>query len=147
MCIRDSPHSEYLLPARPLVLWHYTDMSDPRWVWGRRFIQLIQDPNRPDPQKIGFLNRRGWAAYALHGMLFVKRYDALEGATYPDYGCNTETFTNADMLEVETLGPLTRLPANGGAVEHTERWSLHKVALADFREEDLERALAAIGVM
>ncbi|HYO90997.1 MAG TPA: hypothetical protein VEQ40_05145, partial [Pyrinomonadaceae bacterium] len=22
---------EYLLPARPMVLWHYTDLSDPRW--------------------------------------------------------------------------------------------------------------------
>ena len=24
-------HTDYLLPARPLVLWHYTDMSDARW--------------------------------------------------------------------------------------------------------------------
>jgi hypothetical protein len=34
-----------------------------------------------------------------------------------------ELFTNADMLEVETLGPLTEL-APGSQVEHMERWSL-----------------------
>ncbi len=134
------PHSEWLLPARPLVLWHYTDLSDPRWTLGARFLQLRQDPSRATPQKIGFLNRQGWAAYALAGLLFVKRYAALENAAYPDYGCNTETFTNADMLEVETLGPLARIPA-GGAVEHLERWSLRRADLGDFSEAALTRAL------
>ncbi|MHC4890831.1 MAG: hypothetical protein ACYTEO_15355, partial [Planctomycetota bacterium] len=27
-------HPEFLLPARPLVLWRYADMKDPRWIWG-----------------------------------------------------------------------------------------------------------------
>src|SRR5271157_6361702 len=30
------PHPDALMPARPLVLWHFTDMSDPRWTWGRK---------------------------------------------------------------------------------------------------------------
>lgn len=140
-------HSDWLLPARPLVLWHYTDMSDPRWVWGRRYLQLRQDPARATPQKAGWLNRRGWLAYALNGCLFVKRHTAIEGATYPDYGCNAETFTNADMLEVETVGPLTRLTAEGGAVEHEERWSLHRADLGDFSESALDRALAPLGLI
>jgi hypothetical protein len=33
-------------------------------------------------------------------------------------------FTNEDMLEVETLGPLVKL-APGQSVEHVERWELH----------------------
>ena len=139
-------HSDWLLPARPLVLWHYTDMSDPRWIWGRRYLQLRQDPSRAAPQKVGFLNRRGWAAYALQGLLFVKRYEALENAVYPDFGCNTEAFTNAEMLELETLGPLTRLAAGGGAVEHCERWSLHRIALDDVHEDALDHALAPLGL-
>ena len=28
--------------------------------------------------------------------------------TYPDFGCSFETFTNADFLEMETLGPMTK---------------------------------------
>ncbi len=118
------PHPDYLLPARPLVLWHYTDMSDPRWVWGRRYIQLRQDPAAESKQKIGVLTSQGWLAYALDGDLFIKRFDYQAGADYPDFGCNAEVFTDAAMLELESLGPLTRLAANGGSVEHTEEWQL-----------------------
>lgn len=136
-------HTDYLLPARPLVLWHYTDMADPRWTWGTKYIQLRQDPKAETPQKVGFLNKQGWAAYYLEGELFLKKYPVDPAATYPDHGCNTETFTNADMLEVESLGPLATLSANGGAVEHTETWSLHKAEFGD-KESSFESALQAL---
>lgn len=42
--------------------------------------------------------------------LFVKRCEAVAApAAYPDLGCTFERFTNADLLELETLGPLTTL--------------------------------------
>ena len=122
-------HTEELLPARPLVLWPYVDMADPRWTWGTRFVILRQDPAR-GPQKIGVRNTRGWMAYVLRGQVFVKRAMLVPGAAYPDDGCNFETFTNQDMLEVESLGPLERL-APGAAVEHPEVWSLHRADVAD----------------
>jgi len=134
------PHTEYLLPARPLVLWHYTRMADPRWIWGNKFFQLRQDPNATTPQKAGALNKRGWVAYYLNGDLFVKRYSHVEGAEYPDYGCNTELFTNADILEVETLGPLTELEPDGGAAEHKEIWSLQKAEITE-EEASIEKVL------
>ncbi len=118
------PHPEYLLPSRPLVLWHYTDMSDPRWSWGRRYLQLRQDPAATTKQKVGVLNTKGWAAYSLEDDLFVKRYPYRPAGRYPDFGCNTELFTDAAMLEVETLGPLSRLRAHGGTAEHIEEWLL-----------------------
>ena len=43
-------HSENLLPARPLVLWRYTDMKDKRWEWGSRYIRLRQDPSTESSQ-------------------------------------------------------------------------------------------------
>lgn len=123
------PHSEYLLPARPIVLWYYTDMRDPRWTWGSRYIQLRQDPTVPKDdrgkQKVGMLNKQGWMAYVLGGEVFLKRYGCDSNATYPDYSCNTEVFTNADMLEMETLGQLGKIPA-GGSAEHVEHWFLFK---------------------
>jgi hypothetical protein len=123
-------HSDYLLPARPVVLWHYTDMADKRWTWGTKYIQLRQDSTAKLPQKCGLLNRQGWAAYTLNGQLFVKKFDAV-CAPYPDFCCNTELFTNEEMLEVESLGPLTRIDANGGTAEHTEDWYLHTVEVGD----------------
>jgi len=53
------PHPEFLLPARPLVLWSYTDMADPRWTWGTKYIQLKQDPKNAKKQKAGILNKQG----------------------------------------------------------------------------------------
>ena len=123
-------HTECLDPARPLVLWHYTDMSDPRWVWGKRYVQLKQDPGRPAPQKAGFANSSGWAAYVLGDDVFLKCFGFDPNAAYPDGGCNTETFTNQDMLEIESLGPLVAL-APGASVEHTEHWSCFKARVGE----------------
>ena len=124
------PHPDYLLPARPLVLWHYTDMTDPRWVWGVRYFQLKQDPNATTKQKLGLMNTLGWAAYYLDGDLFLKRFPFDPDATYPDFGCNCEMYTDPDMIEVETVGPLSKLAA-GGAVEHVEHWFLAKMELTE----------------
>jgi hypothetical protein len=119
-------HADVLVPARPLVLWPFTDMSDPRWTWGRKYLQLRQDPTATTEQKAGILNTQGWAAYLLGGEAFIVRYDSDPAATYADMGCNTETYTDPDMLEVETLGPLTRLEP-GAHVDHVESWTLAKV--------------------
>ncbi len=70
-------------------------------------MTLRQDPNNPDPQKLGTFNTDSWAAYVLNGEVFIKRAKANPTATYPDFGCSMETFTNNEFLEIETLGPMT----------------------------------------
>ncbi|MDB5099813.1 MAG: hypothetical protein JWM80_4234 [Cyanobacteria bacterium RYN_339] len=139
------PQPEALLPARPLVLWHYTDMADPRWTWGTRYVQLRQDPARPSMQKCGMQNSLGWAAYALDEQVFMKRFALLPDATYPDHGCNTEIFTNGDMLEVESLGPLAKIEP-GGSVLHVEHWALARATIGvtdDALDADLLPLIAA----
>ncbi|UCH36808.1 MAG: hypothetical protein JSV65_15800 [Armatimonadota bacterium] len=133
-------HEEALLPARPIVQWTYTDMSDPRWRWGTKYITLQQDPTATKPQKIGVGNRENWIAYAVNGDLFVKTFQYRDGATYPDFGCSTEVFTNADMLEVETLGPMTAL-APGETVEHVENWFLFKGVVVSNDDEAIDAAV------
>ena len=130
------PHPESLKPVRPVVLWSYTDMSDPRWSWGRRYIQLCQDPTATSAQKAGFLNTHGWAAYVLDGDALITRFPYVAGARYPDYGCNTETFTNSEMLELETLGPVSRIEP-GGYIDHDEIWQLRH-ATATESEADID---------
>lgn len=119
-------HEEHLLPAGGLVLWAYTDMSDPRWRWGERYLRLCQDPTRPAPQKVGVIApAENWLAYWRDGHLFLKTFSVVPGACYPDLGACAEVFTSAEMLELETLGPLTVL-SSGAAVEHTEEWWLFR---------------------
>ena len=130
-------HPRDLLPNRPMTLWPFTDMTDPRWHWGRRFITLRQD--NAGPTKLGLSHRESWIAYHRDTSLFVKTIEHRADATYPDFGCNFETFTNEEMLEVEALGPLVRLDP-GEATEHTEYWELHDQASAPPSDED---ALAA----
>ncbi|MBW3621840.1 MAG: DUF4380 domain-containing protein [Armatimonadetes bacterium] len=114
--------SERLLPNRALILWPYTDMSDPRHVWGKEFF-IVKSRDASHPTKIGVTANDGWAAYANNGHLFVKRFDYKEGANYPDKGSSVEVYTASGMLELETLGPLTTL-APGASVEHIEDWYL-----------------------
>ena len=136
-------HDDYLLPARPMVLWHYTDLSDPRFTIGRRYLRLRTDDALAEPQKIGIADKQGWAAYFRNGTLFVKTFPYEDGVTYPDCGCNCETYTAGSFIELETLAPIHELEP-GDSAEHVERWHLFpKVSLGD-SEDALEAALAPL---
>jgi hypothetical protein len=128
-----------LEPTNPLVMWAFTHLDDPRWRLSRKYLVLRQDANNTNPQKLGTYNRHTWGGYLLNGELFVKRYEAVGApADYPDFGCSFETFTNAEILELETLGPLTTL-APGQSASHTERWSAHRnVNVTTWTDEELD---------
>ncbi len=115
-------HADRLLPTRPLVMWGYTKIGDPRWTWGDRMVRLRYDANM-GPTKIGTCIDQGYAACVYGGNVFLKRFPFGAGKTYPDQGCNFETFTRQDMLEIESLGPMQEVPA-GGYAEHIETWYL-----------------------
>jgi hypothetical protein len=134
-------HPEMLAPTNPLVIWAFTDLSDERWRFTRKYILLRQDPKAASPQKIGLFNPNTFGAYYLGRQLFLKQCQADSNKTYPDMGASFETFTNANVLELETMGPLTRL-APGGTLEHVERWSLHKkIDIRTWTDAALDRAL------
>jgi hypothetical protein len=118
-------HGEELLPLRSMAVWGYTNMADPRYLWGTRYIILSQDPQAKEPTKVGAGVREGWAAYVRKDHLFLKRFDYILGASYPDFGSSVESFTNSEMIELETLGPLTEVQP-GSFVEHREDWYLFK---------------------
>lgn len=118
-------HPVELLPNTELVLWPYTNMADPRWTWGNKYIFLRQAVDTTQPQKFGAIVPDGWSAYVNNETLFVKCFAYDPAATYPDLGCMVETFTNDWMLELETLGKLETI-APGDSKEHVEDWFLFK---------------------
>jgi hypothetical protein len=118
------PFPRFLLPTNPLVMWAYTDFTDPRWTFTTKYLVLRQDPNAATPQKVGLFNPDSWGAYLLNSTLFLKQHQAARPGLYPDFGASFEMFTDARMLELETLGPATVLQPDE-AVDHLEHWSLY----------------------
>lgn len=130
-------HPENLLPTSTMTLWPYTDMSDPRWTWSARYVMLQQDLRATKPQKAGFWVPDGWVAYARAGHLFVKTFDCILDAPYPDLNSTVEVFADGEMLELETLGPLCWLEPEA-YVEHTEHWFLARDVPVPSCEHDVD---------
>jgi hypothetical protein len=126
-------------PNQELILWPYFDFADTRWSFGSRYATLRQDVTR-GPTKIGLAHRMGWVAYLNSGVLFVKRFDYREGAAYPDWGTRYQTFSNEDMLEMETVGELVTLQP-GASAELTESWELFGGVPPVRTEGDIDRVI------
>jgi hypothetical protein len=130
--------------GRAIVLWQFTNMADPRFVWGKRFIRMSQDDAYPTKQKFGGMIKPGWAAYDFGSELFIKRFAFFPGANYPDYGCNAEFYTEPGMLEIESLGP--EVPVEpGDYAEHIETWQIEQVA-ASKDDDTLTEQLKPFGL-
>jgi hypothetical protein len=119
-------------PNQVIAVWPFFDFKDPRWSFGSDAILLRQDPGAKGPTKLGLTNKAGVVAYLKEGTLFVKRFPYDAEMRYPDGGVNYETFSNAEMAELESLGPVVTL-VPGQFVEHVETWELigGLAALAD----------------
>ena len=134
--------AEQFAPKLSLAMWSYTDFKDPRWTFGTDAIALSQDPESDrGPTKLGLSCTPGAVGYLNGETLFIKRFPHRDGKHYPDFGSNYETFTNAEMLEMESLGPMARLGA-GEMVEHVEHWELiGGIQAGDGPEEAVEAVL------
>ncbi len=131
--------SNGLLNNRILALWSYTRINDPRLVLRDDFI-LIHASTNASPLKMGYFNPHGWMAYWFKGILFCKKFDVCATETFPDGGCNTESFCNDQFVELESLGALVKLKA-GGSVNFTENWELHRGLDVPFLSDEIRSVL------
>jgi hypothetical protein len=126
-------------PNQSLILWPFFDFTDDRWTFGSRYMFLRQDPKK-GPTKVGLGHPVPWVAYLNQGTLFVKRFRHVEWARYPDLGTSYQTFSNEDMLEMETVGMLTTL-IPGQSAELEETWELFTDVPAVKTEADVDRVI------
>jgi hypothetical protein len=128
-------HPHDYVPNRTIIAWPFTDLTDERLRIGRRLMWLRHQADRP-PVKFGLRHTEGWAAYVLGDHLFMKSVPFIAGGTYPDLGSNFEAFTNSELLELETLGPLKRI-SSGETIVHKESWvAFSKILMPDVQEEE-----------
>lgn len=112
-----------LLPDRSLALWPYTRLDDPRLRFMDDLIVVRSDPT-VQPCKIGLRNMDAWLGYYRAGVFFRKIAQQPDwNQTYPDFGCNLEVYVDNRFLELETIGPMTRL-APGASLSHRETWQI-----------------------
>ncbi len=78
-------HDDYVPVTQPLALCAFTDLQDPRFTLGLKYILLRCDPERSNPQKLGLRNKQNWCAHTVDDLLFVKKFTHDERASYPDY--------------------------------------------------------------
>jgi hypothetical protein len=140
---RAAMDKDHFRSVAPLTLWSFTDFTDPRWILGQDFLQLIHDENpggRFREQMTGLFNSAEWGAYVRGSCVFLKRAEVLGGVQYPDYGCNFEIFTNPEFLELETLGPVVDL-RSGESTVHVEHWWLFDGIASVSSEESIRREI------
>jgi hypothetical protein len=131
-----------LLPNRRFSLWPYSRIGDPRLHLRDDYVIIHATPSLP-PLKLGYFNPSGWMAYWLDGVLFSKHFDASADASYPDYGCNAETFCNDKFIELESLGPLHRIDP-GKSVVHSETWELHETLEVPFLPREVQESIRSM---
>jgi hypothetical protein len=113
-----------LLSNRRLSLWPYTEIKDPRLILRDDFLLVHATPSLP-PIKFGYFNPHGWMGYWIDDLLFVKRFDAQDDVSYPDNGCNVESYCNNKFIELESLGEFAKM-APGQTTFHNELWEFHE---------------------
>ena len=114
-------------PNRQLVYWPYSDPADPRLSFAKEELRVQGNVEAQEPLKVGWFNESGWMACQWQDTVFVKRFPVpnLERRDqYPDHGVNCEIYTDARVLELESLSPIALLN-HDESVELTEYWSIH----------------------
>jgi hypothetical protein len=129
-----------LLANRILAVWPYTDMTDERIFWGKRYIALRQKPEIADSIKYGINNTAGKIAYINHGQALVKSYTPNHpNGEYPDFGVSCEVYACDLFTEAETLSELQTIK-KGESIVHTEVWTLTDgIEIGEFTNESLEK--------
>jgi len=102
----------------------------------REGTPIALDAVASDPSSADTLSY-SWQA-TKNGDLFIKRFDPVPDAMYPDFGCAVELFANDLIAEVETVAPLTTLEP-GESASHVERWYLFSGVQFDGTQEALEK--------
>ena len=110
------------LPDRNVVLWPYSAFRDERLELHDDLV-LVHGRWTGRPFKVGTLTTKGWMAYALENVLFVKHFPPHIDGSFPDRSCNVETYVGETFIELETLGTLTELKP-GDSMTHEETWEL-----------------------
>ena len=113
-------------PCHNITKWYYTNLDDERVTYKPDGIELKVLPI--DVKfKIGVGHPDAPVRYELGDTVFIKADEMDKSREYPDGNVSYETYLSGEMVELETLAPLTDIHP-GETAEHTEIWMLERKA-------------------
>jgi hypothetical protein len=113
------------LDLKKIVYWnkwidHRSDVASPQWQPGPDLFAVVPTG---EEGKVGTHSPEGWVALCREDATFVKSYDWVSGASYPDEDSSLQVYTCEQFVEMETLSPLAVFYP-GAEVVHREIWSV-----------------------
>lgn len=105
--------------SHSLVLWPYTDLSDPRLSW--RQEALLVEAKAGPALKVGVGPAPSRLGYLIDGHVFIKELPPAGPGVYPDRGAAAQIYLNEAFCELESVGPISTLEP-GSSISHREVW-------------------------
>jgi hypothetical protein len=110
---------------KKVVYWnkwmdHRSDVASLQWQPGPDLFAVVPTG---EEGKVGTHSPEGWVALCREDATFVKSYDWVSGASYPDEDSSLQVYTCEQFVEMETLSPLAVFYP-GTEVVHREIWSV-----------------------
>jgi hypothetical protein len=102
-----------------------TDVNSQQWQPGPDLFKVVPTG---EVGKVGTNSPEGWIALCREDATFVKAHRWVSGARYPDEDCSMQIYTCPQLVEMETLSPLTTFWP-GEEVAHREIWTVTAQAI------------------
>jgi hypothetical protein len=141
--VRARAHPDALLPDQSLILWPYTDLSDPRLQLGRGGVWVDHDPARSAPIKIGAVHPPGWLAWS-RGTEVVVQHTAPVTGPRADLGATHELYVDGALSELEALGAVQ--PLKPGEVSILDQTWWHRTLAEPVSPEALGALVHSLGL-
>lgn len=90
--------------------------------------------------KLGTTGYKGFLGVANKNYTFIKKFDFIQGAIYPDDNCAIEIYTSKNFCELETLSPIVTL-IPGNPLVHIEKWKYVDKYVDPQNEKDIYKLL------
>jgi hypothetical protein len=100
-----------------------TQVNSPAWT-GEVADGIYGTQFKPNAQKLFADTDQGWICHVdeRDGVAFVKTFPVFPGKHYPDDEARIAVYMGANYEEVEVMGPVEEITANGGQIEFIINW-------------------------
>jgi hypothetical protein len=131
---------------KKIVYWnrwmdHRSDVSSRQWQPGPDLFAVVPTG---EEGKVGTHSPESWVALCREDGTFVKSYDWVSGARYPDEDSSLQVYTCEQFIEMETLSPLAVFYP-GTEIVHRETWTVTAQAIDPTDGAALRRLLPGGG--